>query len=74
MNSRQKIIEIRKLLSAEEMAKILDVSIATVKSWTKSGKGARVPGKENMDKIDDLYDSLKPCFERMETLKERKNQ
>lgn len=68
MTSKQKIIEIRRLLSAEEMAKILDVSIATTKSWTKSQKGARVPGKENADKIDDLHEKLKPCFERIEEL------
>lgn len=72
MTSKQKIIEIRKLLPVEKMALILGVSIATAKSWTKSQKGARVPGKENAGKIDDLYNLLKPCFDRIEELSPKK--
>lgn len=72
VTSKQKIIAIRKLLSVEKMATILDVSVATVKSWTKSQKGVREPGKDNADKIDELYNSLKPCFERIEKLSKRK--
>lgn len=67
--SKQKIIEIRKLLSVKEMASILEVSVNTLKSWTKSQKGARTPGyNNNVDKIDALYDSLEPCLDQIEKL------
>jgi hypothetical protein len=72
MTSKQKIIEIRRLLSVEEMASILEISTNTVKSWTKSQKGARAPGKDNSGKIDVLYENLKQCFDRIERLAKMK--
>lgn len=72
MTSKQKITEIRRLLSIDKMASILEVSTNTVKSWTKSQKGARAPGKKNSSKIDDLYDSLRSCFDRIEKLSPKK--
>lgn len=65
MITEEKLIKIKTLLSAHRIADILKVSIPTVESWTKTKGSARKPGKINSAKIDDLYNTLKPCFDNL---------
>lgn len=68
MTPKQKLTAMKRLLTAAEIALIICVPVNTVESWTKEQGSARNPGKKNVAKIDGLYETLKPCFERLETL------
>ncbi len=66
MTTKQKLIEIKRLLPAYKIAEIMRVSTDTVESWTR--KCSNKPSKKNAKKINDLYEELKPCFERLKNM------